>query len=426
MDHIRNPAFAPADGVAVGSTVDVGERKPLADAARAVRSLRPEEPLAIARPHRVKAAARWFAEQFRGDIYYAVKANPSAWALDALWDAGVRGFDVASENEVKLIAERFGPEAKLAFMHPVKSRRAIARAYHDYGVRTFVLDTEEELAKILAETGGAKDLTLIVRLAVSNDGASLPLSAKFGASPDEAPELLRAARAATEELMGVSFHVGSQCMRPLAYKQALIEADRAIIRAGVVADVVDVGGGFPALYPGMTPPPMAAYMREIHEAFEQMHVAQNAQLWAEPGRALVAEAGSIVTRVDLRKGDALYLNDGAYGNLFDATHVKWPYPVRPIRVGGAMHGQSAAFKFYGPTCDSIDAAQGPFLLPDDIAEGDYIEIGMLGAYGVAMGTRFNGFGETLTVETLDAPWPSMFEERAVADEVVRLKPRRRE
>ena len=182
----------------------------------------PENPVAIARPHRVKAAADWFQKNFAGEIFYAVKANPSPWVLDALWESGVRCFDVASEAEVKLVAERF-PEARLAFMHPVKSRGAIRRAYHDYGVRIFVLDTIDELEKIQAETNGAKDLTLIVRLAVSNDGASLPLTQKFGVSIEQAPELLRRARQATEELMGVSFHVGSQCMRPHAYKAAMMQ-----------------------------------------------------------------------------------------------------------------------------------------------------------------------------------------------------------
>ncbi|MBL8558892.1 MAG: type III PLP-dependent enzyme [Hyphomonadaceae bacterium] len=408
MDHIQSLIFpSPSD---------------------AVRTLAPEGPLAIARPHRVKAAGAWFRENFPGEIFYAVKANPSPWVLDALWESGVRGFDVASEAEVRLISERFGKDAKLAFMHPVKSRRAIGRAYLDHGVRTFVLDTEEELQKILVETNGAKDLTLMVRLAVSNDGASLPLASKFGASAQDAPELLRKARGATEEMMGISFHVGSQCMRPLAFKAAMLDANRAIIKAGVVVDIVDVGGGFPAIYPGMEPPEMGAYMREIRTTFEEMFVAQNAVLWAEPGRALVAEAGSIVTRVDLRKGDALYLNDGAYGNLFDATHVQWPFPVKMIREGGSR-AKLAPFKFYGPTCDSMDAAQGPFMLPADIREGDHVEIGMLGAYGVAMSTGFNGFGDTTTVVSADAPWQSMFvaeaKPEAAQQGVVRLADRKR-
>lgn len=371
-----------------------------------VTNAAPEHPVAVARPHRVSAAAAWFVERFPGHVFYAVKANPSPWALDALWAGGVRGFDVASEAEAKLVAERF-PEARLAFMHPVKSRRAIRNAYHKYGVRIFALDSVDELEKILAETDGAKDLTLIVRMTVSNDSASYPLAQKFGATAAEAPELLRRVRQATEEIMGVSFHVGSQCMRPLAYKTAMMEVNRAIIAAGVVVDVVDIGGGFPAIYPEMNPAPMQAYMDEIAQGFEGMYVAQNAQLWSEPGRALVAEAGSIVARVELRKSDALYLNDGGYGNLFDAAHVNWKFPVKLLR-GKASRAKLAPFRFYGPTCDSLDTAVGPFMLPADIREGDYIEIGMLGAYSTSIATNFNGFGETITIEAKDAPWPTLF------------------
>jgi ornithine decarboxylase len=381
----------------------------------------PEGPIAIARPHRVAAATEWFRANFPGEILYAVKANPAPWALDALWQAGVKSFDVASEAEVELVATRF-PKAKLAFMHPVKSRRAIARAFHDFDVRTFALDCEAELDKILVETGGAKDLTLVVRLAASGEGAAYSLAGKFGVSAEEAPALLRRARAASEEMLGVSFHVGSQCMRPDAYRTAMADANRAIVKAGVVADIVDVGGGFPAIYPGMTPPPMHDYMRVIRESFEEMYVAQNAQLWAEPGRALVAEAGSVVARVDLRKGDALYLNDGAYGNLFDATHAQWPFPVKLLRPTPSR-AKLAPFRFYGPTCDSLDAAAGSFMLPLDMREGDLIEIGQLGAYSSAMGTRFNGFGETVTVQSQDAPWPSMYAEEAAVVAPKTRKPR---
>jgi ornithine decarboxylase len=139
-------------------------------------------------------------------------------------------------------------------------------------------------------------------------------------------------------------------------------------------------------------------------------------------RPRLAEADSI----DLRKGDALYLNDGAYGNLFDAAHVDWPFPVKHIR-DEASRAKMAPFRFYGPTCDSIDAAKGLFLLPADVREGDYIEIGMLGAYSTAMGTRFNGFGETLIVECEDAPWASMFVEEAAEAQpgIIRLADRKR-
>ena len=373
----------------------------------AIAKLRPDVPLALNRPHAVRAAARWFLDAFEGDILYAVKANPSPWVLDALWAEGVRHFDVASINECALVHNRF-PGATLAFMHPVKSRAAIARAYHEFGCRTFALDTIAELDKILVETGFARDLTLIVRLSVSNKDASLKLERKFGTAGEEAVALLRAARAATEENMGVSFHVGSQCMNPGAWRVAMREAADLIIKAGITVDVVDVGGGFPSVYPGMTPPPMSLFVDEIHRMFETMPVTMNCRLWAEPGRALVAEATSIVVKVDLRKGDALYINDGSYGTLFDATHVKWAYPLTPIRVEGTLKGRDIDFKFFGPTCDSMDVAEGPFALPCDINEGDYIEIGMLGAYGVAMATRFNGYGETMDVIVHDNSGASMF------------------
>ncbi|MGZ3299219.1 MAG: type III PLP-dependent enzyme, partial [Asticcacaulis sp.] len=294
------------------------------------------------------------------------------------------------------------------FMHPVKSRAAITRAFFDYGVRTFSLDTFEELAKILDATGGAKDLNLIVRLATSGEGSNLPLTNKFGAQPYEAPDLLMAARQATRGLMGVSFHVGSQCMRPTAYAAAMSSASRSLVRAGVFADVVDIGGGFPSVYPGMVPPPLEEYIDVIDRAFNEMKVREDTQLWAEPGRALVAESTSVLVKVELRKNDALYLNDGSYGNLFDATHAKWPFPVRLHRADGTVDDNLKPYRFYGPTCDSIDAMPGPFWLPGDVAEGDYIEIGMLGAYGVAMGTRFNGYGDTDTVFLDDAPMASLF------------------
>jgi ornithine decarboxylase len=358
------------------------------------------------RPEAVAVAATWFQTNFKGDVLYAVKANPSPWVIRALWDAGVRVFDVASLPEIELVAAA-APQAKMAFMHPVKSRAAIARAYHDFGVRTFALDTHEELAKILDATDDADDLDLMVRLAVNVSGAQYALAGKFGVDLDQAPSLLLATRRATSGLMGVSFHVGSQCMRPTAYQAAMAQASRALVRAGVFADIVDVGGGFPSVYPGMIPPDMSDYVDSIHRGFAEMMVHEATELWCEPGRALVAESTSILCKVELKKGDALYLNDGAYGSLFDAAHVKWPFPVKLIRDGEAS-SEVRPFRFYGPTCDSIDHLPGPFWLPEDVNEGDYIEIGMLGAYGVAMNTRFNGYGETETVEVRDAPMASMF------------------
>ena len=372
-----------------------------------VRERPPERPVALVRPDTVAVAARWFQDNLKADVFYAVKANPSRWVIETLVAAGVTAFDVASMAEIELVRS-VSPDARLAFMHPVKSRSVITRAYFDHGVRTFALDSHEELQKILDATGGAKDLNLMVRMAVSADGAAYTLSGKFGVSPDQAPALLLATRQAVKDgLMGVSFHVGSQCMRPSAFQAAMAQVGRSISRAGVFVDIVDVGGGFPSVYPGMVPPDMSEYADAVHRGFNEMPVSETTELWCEPGRALVAESSSILCKVELRKGDALYLNDGSYGSLFDATHSRWPFPVKLVRDAEAATDLKA-FQFYGPTCDSIDHMPGPFWLPADIREGDYIEIGMLGAYGVAMSTGFNGYGEHDLVAVGDAPMASLY------------------
>ena len=371
-----------------------------------VLASRPDLPVHCIRPHAAEKAAGWFVRRFPGDVLYAVKANPHPAILDAVYAAGVRWFDVASLPEIEAVASRFD-DVTLAFMHPVKARSAIRRAYFDFGVRIFAIDSHEELMKIVAETGGAKDLHLVVRLAVSSDYAQHKLAGKFGAMGAEAVMLLREARAVAEEL-GVTFHVGSQCMRPEAWRVAMAAVGDIIREAGVTVDIVDVGGGFPVAYPGLTPPPLEMYMAEIEAAFEQMPVLENADMWCEPGRALCAEAGSHIARVELRKGDALYLNDGAYGALFDAAHGGLVYPTKLLRQKGGPRRPMRPFKLYGPTCDSIDAMEGPFMLPADVSEGDYIEFGMTGAYGGALATKFNGFGEYIEAHVDDAPMMSVF------------------
>ncbi|MFN3353421.1 MAG: type III PLP-dependent enzyme, partial [Brevundimonas sp.] len=317
-----------------------------------VRERSPERPVALVRQRSVSVAARWFQDNLKADVFYAVKANPSRWVIEALVEAGVTGFDAASIAEIELVRSVL-PEARIAFMHPVKSRAAITKAYFDHGVRTFSLDCVEELAKIMDATGQASDLNLVVRMAVSADGAAYTLSGKFGVSPDQAAGLLLATRQAVKDgLMGVSFHVGSQCMRPSAYEAAMAQVGRAIRKAGVFVDIVDVGGGFPSVYPGMVPPDMQEYADAVHRGFAEMPVTETTELWCEPGRALVAESSSVLARVDLRKGDALYLNDGSYGSLFDATHSRWPFPTKLVRDGAAS-AELKPFRFYGPTCDSI-------------------------------------------------------------------------
>jgi len=321
---------------------------------------------------------------------------------------------------VKLVATTL-PEATLCFMHPVKAEEAIAEAYFEHNVRTFSLDTMEELEKIVRATRGATDLNLCVRIRVSSDHSKLSLASKFGAEPTEVKELLIATRQASDAL-GICFHVGSQAMTPAAYGEAMERVRAAIVSAAVTVDIVDVGGGFPSWYPGMEPPPLETYFDVIVRSFEDLPISYSAELWCEPGRALCAEYASVLVRVEKRRGDQLYINEGAYGALFDAAHVGWRFPVELVREK-ASTTRDMAFSFYGPTCDDLDHMAGPFMLPADVDAGDYIEIGMLGAYGTAMRTRFNGFGAGLTVEATDEPMATLYgapEEQAVPSNVVQL------
>ena len=384
-------------------------------------TLRPVQPVTLVRPHAARAAARFFVEKFPGRSLYAVKANPSPDLIRILWDSGITHYDVASIAEVRLVGGLL-PEATLCFMHPVKAEEAIAEAYFEHNVRTFSLDSIEELEKIVRATNGADDLTLCVRMRVSSDHSKLSLASKFGVEVSESKELLFRARQAADAL-GICFHVGSQAMSPQAYVQALGRVRQAIVEAAVTVDVIDVGGGFPSIYPGMTPPPLEAFFAAIHDAFESLPVSYSAELWAEPGRALCAEYASLLVRVERRRGDELYINDGAYGALFDAAHVDWRFPVELVRDGGSS-ARTLPFSFYGPTCDDMDRMAGPFHLPADIGPGDYIEIGMLGAYGCAMRTGFNGFTAGEMVEMSDQPMASAYvevpAERVRASNVVTL------
>jgi ornithine decarboxylase len=365
----------------------------------------PVQPVTLLRPHAARRAARFFLREFPGRSLYAVKANPSPDLLQLLWDEGITHYDVASIGEIRLVSEVL-PNATQCFMHPVKAEEAIAEAYFEHGVKTFSLDTIEELEKIVRATDGAQDLNLVVRIRVSSEHAKLSLASKFGAEPAELKPLLIAARQAADAL-GVCFHVGSQAMTAAAYAEAMQRVRAAIIEASVTVDIVDVGGGFPSSYPGMEPPPLETYFDVIHRAFEDLPISYSAELWCEPGRALCAEYASIVVRVEKRRGSELYINDGAYGALFDAAHIGWRYPVRLLREKRS-HAKDVAFSFYGPTCDDLDHMTGPFELPADIKAGDYIEVGMLGAYGCAMRTGFNGFGAGTSEIVDDEPMATLY------------------
>jgi ornithine decarboxylase len=389
-----------------------GVNRPLADPIfpevdALVADLRPSDPLLCLRPAAIVAAARRFCGAFPGEVLYAVKCNPEPRVLQALWAGGVRHFDCASLAEVRAVRALL-PGAEIHFMHPVKARPAIAAAFDRWDITDFAFDSADELAKILQETvpvglvGDPPALGLLVRLALPKGHAVYDLSGKFGASPEEAARLLRAARPYAARL-GVTFHVGSQCLEPASYTRALGLAAQVIALAEVPVEIVDVGGGFPVSYPDMTPPPLAAFIGAIERGAAAL--PDGVQLWAEPGRALVAGGGSVVAQVQLRRGDALYVNDGIYGNLSDAGALGFRFPARRIRLGesGAGPAELGDFTLFGPTCDSADRMKGPFRLPADMREGDWIELGQLGAYGACLASRFNGFGAAQLIEVADPP-----------------------
>lgn len=383
--------------------------------AEVVRQCRPEVPVTCFRPASLASAAHWFTQNFPGKVLYAVKANPAPYVITGLHAAGVNYFDCASLAEIELV-RKLCPGAHIAFMHPVKSRSAIEHSYFDHGIRDYSFDTQEELDKILTMTGKSKDLNLLLRLAVPKNENGLFMAGKFGCLPEDAPKLLKAARKVAKKV-GICFHVGSQMMEPEAYIAALeMTANILKIIPKTKIDIIDIGGGFPSIYPGMNPPAMQNYIDAISQGLALLPNPGTYDIWCEPGRALVAESCSVITRVELRKGDTLYLNDGTFGSLFDASlTVGFNFPMRLIRADGKKPGKAMKeYKFYGPTCTSEDYMPGPFLLPEDIKEGDYIEIGQLGAYGNAMRTDFNGFFQHETVSVTEAPPATMYPEETSA------------
>lgn len=371
-----------------------------------VRAYAPSNPVFGFRPHVARRSAQWFLNNFPGQIVaYAVKANSAQHVIHTLYNAGIRQFDVASLREIEAVHAL--PDAQLFFMNPVKPRDAIRRAYHEYGVRTFSLDSADELNKIMQETDNARDLTLVVRITCTPQNSLMPLENKFGIGGRAAVDLLQKVRQKADSL-GIAFHVGSQTLAPEAYTSAFATVAQLIAQSGVVIDLVDVGGGFPSIYPNQQQPKaLKSFMKAIAEGFESLPVGNHCQLMCEPGRALVAECESLIVRVEARRGSELYINDGAYGALFDASHFGFCFPMRLLDKARAGN-PTAAFSLWGPTCDSADKMAGPFLLPQSVREGDYIEIGTMGAYGRVLAGTFNGFGEYDNAVFTDEPMASLY------------------
>ena len=372
-----------------------------------VNTIRPVNPIYCIRPDSIKSACSWFKSNFPGRILYAVKTNPNEEVIKYIGESGINRFDVASISEIKLI-KKILPKARSYYMNTVKSREHIQEAYFNYKIQDFALDTKEELQKIIEATNNAKDLTLYIRVSISNEHAEIDLSKKFGALPSEALGLLRLAKAHAKKV-GLSFHVGSQCMHPISYAKGIREVGNIIKKTKIIPDIINVGGGFPSVYPDLRPQPIENYVSEIKKAFDNLKLENKPELLCEPGRALVAECGSSIVKIVLRKKQKLYINDGTYGSLFDAGVLNFILPTRMIPNGRMASKKLTAYSLYGPTCDSADYMKGPFVLPNNLKEGDYIELGQLGAYSLTFRTKFNGFYSDQIFEVQDKPIMSMYE-----------------
>lgn len=366
-----------------------------------IRESKPQFPVSVLRPDVLTKKAREFTQTFPGKVLYAVKCNPDERALAALIAGGVAHFDCASIGEIRLI-RKLKPEAEIFYMHPIKARESIREAYFVHNVRAFVLDSADEIQKIIDETDGAEDLTLFVRMAVPNQKVATDFSSKFGAPPLLAAQLLKKARPHCKTL-GVSFHVGTHCLDTNAYAHAVTVAAEMIRASGVAVEHLDIGGGFPADLDVNNPsPPFALYVGAVLQALRDQEM-EHLDLLCEPGRGLVAAGGALVVRVEGRRGDLLYINDGTYGGIFEGGgSVGLPYPVQMVRASGKrVASTTSAFRLAGPTCDSVDMMKGPFMLPSDIKEGDWIILDQLGAYGEVSRTGFNGFDQVIKIEQIE-------------------------
>jgi ornithine decarboxylase len=369
------------------------------DTAHVVSATRPDHPVyCLCRGQLIEQVQR-FQQGFPGITAYAVKANSHPAVVATLADAGLRHFDVASLAEIRL-ARNLAPRATLLYDNPVKSRDEIACAWRDHGVRSFALDDAIELGKIADIVGADRSVQLNVRFKLPKVMPAQDLSSKFGAHIDAAAGLLREV-AARGYRPALTFHPGSQCTDPMAYDEYIAGAAAVAESAGVQLSMLNIGGGFPAPYRNAKAPPLTEYFRVVDRAWRKHFRAADAALVCEPGRSMVAASVSLLTRVKHRRaGRTVFLNDGIYGGLLEHLVFRICTPVRIYRDGRLVRGAHAEFEVFGPTCDSTDRLPLSVSLPENVAEGDWVEFGLMGAYGSATATRFNGFESDQYVEVV--------------------------
>jgi ornithine decarboxylase len=367
-----------------------GHIKNFSNVATLIKSTRPVDPVYCLYPHVIEDLVERFIEGFPGTVMYAVKANPDQHILHALYNAGIRHFDTASIPEIELIREHC-PEASCHFMAPVRLSGTAGDAYSRLGIKHFVIDHPDELKKILAEIE-QRDITIFVRMATHDSGATFEFSSKFGATVEGTIDLLESVAAAGAR-PALAFNVGSLALNSSAYAKALQTCSHVMNKTRVEIHLLDIGGGFPSSYPGLNPEPLEKFFDLINNVKSTLPHPDNIELLGEPGRALVADGMSVVTQVILRKDESLYLNDGIYGSFAEPviSDGMVQYPTRIYRDGEILQDELQPFTLFGPSCDSLDRLPLAYSLPRSIQYGDWIEFGMMGAYSMSNRTRFNGF-----------------------------------
>ncbi len=362
----------------------------------------PDEPVLFLSPEALHRAARVFRDGFAGLVTYAVKANPAPVVLDNLLAAGVSAFDVASPAEIALIRAR-APKAVLHYNNPVRSQGEIGAAVAA-DVASFSVDDRGELHKLAEQVPRGREIAVRFKLPVA--GARYDFGDKFGATPKSAAGLL-AEVARLGYRPGLSFHPGTQCTDPEAWASYIACARDIAAAAGVTLARLNVGGGFPARRMLGDTPALGAVFTTIARATQAAFGAQAPDLVCEPGRAMVSEAGQLAVRVKaIKQNGQVYLNDGIYGALAEQPIMGMTDRLAVMAPDGTpRRGGVRACVLWGPTCDSLDRIPGTVPLPDDIADGDYIVIGGMGAYAAATVTRFNGYGahRLVSVRSLDTP-----------------------
>ncbi|WP_294619734.1 type III PLP-dependent enzyme [uncultured Roseovarius sp.] len=357
----------------------------------------PDEPTLYFCPAILQATARRFQAGFDGLITYAVKANPGEEVLGNLVAAGVRAFDVASPREMYAV-RAVCPDAVLHYNNPVRSPEEVAVAIR-LGVTSYSVDCASELEKLSAVPAGTE---VSVRLALPVAGAAYDFGEKFGVGPKAAAELLRKVYEGGFT-PALTFHPGTQCDDPAAWGAYIAEAAEVAQMAGVGLARLNVGGGFAAHRNGDAPDLEAIFVH-IRAEVDRCFGADAPDLVCEPGRAMVADAFTLATKVKaVRDGGALFLNDGVYGGLTEVRDIGAPDRISVLGPDGVARGGALANRVvFGPTCDSIDRLPDALPLPGNVAEGDYVLFAGMGAYTRSLTTRFNGYGlsDVVTVARL--------------------------